>query len=99
MYNLPTSLTFSGPFLVIHLSCSPHLPPLSSNILVVASGVVVSDVELSLESRVMHGSTNEIEARFLLKPDLCGRDGLFEKAEFVGPEGRIERQISKGLVN
>ena len=60
---------------------------------------MVFDVGSSLESRVVRGSTDKIEARFVLKPDLCGHDGPSEKAEFVGAEGRIERPISKGLVD
>jgi len=46
----------------------------------------------------MRGSTDKIEARLVLKPDPCSRDGPFEKAEFVGAEGRIERPIPKGLL-
>jgi len=44
MYDLPTSLPFSGPFLVIRPPRFPHLSFLPSNILVVASGVVVFEV-------------------------------------------------------
>jgi len=47
----------------------------------------------------MRESTDETEACLVLKPDLCGRDGPFEKAELVGVEGRIERLISRGLVD
>ena len=47
----------------------------------------------------MRGSTDKIEARLILKPDLCGHNGPFEKAEFVGAEGRIERPIPKGLLD
>jgi len=59
----------------------------------------VSDVESSLESRVMRESIDETEACLVLKPDLCGRDGPFEKVELVGVVGRIERPISRGLVD
>jgi len=41
----------------------------------------------------MRGSTNEIEAHLVPKLDSCGHNGPFVKAEFVGAEGRIERQI------
>ena len=57
-----------------------------------------ADVGSSLKSRVMRGSTDETEARLVLKPD-HHRDGPFEKAEFAGAEGRIERPTSKGLVD
>jgi len=56
------------------------------------------DVGSSLKSRVMHGSTDEIEAHPILKPDLYDHDGPFEKAEFGGADGQIERPLSKGLV-
>jgi len=86
MYDLPTSLGFSGPFLAIHPARFPHLSSHPSNILVVASGVV-SDVGSSLESRAVRGSTDEIKAHLIPELDLCGRDGPSEKAEFVGAEG------------
>jgi len=36
--------------------------------------------------------TDEIEGRLVLKLDLCGRDGPFEKAEFVGTRhSRMEK--------
>jgi len=79
MYDLPTSLTFSGSFLVIHLPRFSHISFLPSTILVAASGVV-SDVVPSLESRVTHGSVDEIGVRLVPKPDLRGHDGPFEKA-------------------
>ena len=53
----------------------------------------------NLESRVMRESMDDTEACLVLKPDLCGRDGPFEKAELVGVEGRTERPISRGLVD
>ena len=60
---------------------------------------MVSDVVQSLESRVTHGSVDEIKAHIVLEPDLCSCDGPFEKAEFVEAEGRTERPISKGLID
>lgn len=51
-----------------------------------------------LESRVTFESTEEIEVCFL-RPDLCGREGPFDKTEFVGVEGRTERPISRGFVD
>ena len=47
----------------------------------------------------MRGSIDETEARLVLKLDLRGRDGQFEKAEFAGAEGRIERPTSKDLMD
>lgn len=58
----------------------------------------VSDVGSFLESRVMLESADEIEVCLVLNPDLCGRDGPFEKAELVGVDGRTERPISRGFV-
>ena len=55
-------------------------------------------MESNLESRVARESADETEACLVLKPDLFGRDGPFEKAELVGVDGRIERPISRGLV-
>ena len=57
------------------------------------------DVGSSLKSRVMRGSTDETEARLVLKLDRRRRDGPFEKAEFAGAEGRVERPTSKGLMD
>lgn len=47
----------------------------------------------------MRESIDETEPCLVLKPDLCGRDGPFEKVEFVGVVGRIERPSSRGLVD
>ena len=58
----------------------------------------VSNVGSFLESRVAFESMDEIEV-CLLRPDLCGRGGPFEKAEFVGVDGRAERPISRGFVD
>ena len=58
-----------------------------------------ADVGSSLKSRVMRGSIDETEARLVLKLDLRGRDGQFEKAKFAGAEDRIERPTSKDLAD
>jgi len=57
----------------------------------------IPDVGSFLESLVIFESTEEIDV-CLLRPDLCGRDGPFERAGFVGVEGRTERPISRGFV-
>ena len=74
------------PLRFLHLSSPPGLPVVASR--------VISDMGSNLGSRVVRESADKIEPRLVLKPDLCGRDGQFEKAEFMGAEGRIEQPIS-----
>lgn len=52
-----------------------------------------------LESRVTRESADETEVCLVLKPDLSGRDGPFEKPELVGVKGRTGRLISRGLMD
>ena len=45
----------------------------------------------------MRGPADEIEVCLALRPDLCGRDWPFERAELVGVDGRTEQSIRDTL--